>query len=139
MHPWSRQDHISATGWSVFNSSMSMLECQGSSNPHMQGTSHGLAAIALAQVTTNCSTTPWNLRNNPCPGGLQAADWEASDTRSGNCAHGSHCWSPQGCSGLHPTCQIMLPDATAEGHVLSWVGIILDMVDCRKGRSIHIS
>lgn len=53
---------------------MSMLGCQRASGLPVQGTSPGPAAVALAQVTPNCSTVPQHPCKQPLPTWPTAAD-----------------------------------------------------------------
>lgn len=117
----------------VFNSTMSMLGCQRASGLPTQDTSPGLAVIALARVTLNCPITPQRPCKQPLSVWPSAAEGEGSEAGGGHHAHDPHSWSPQGCSGLHPTCQTMLPGDTAERYVHSRAGLTLLWLIAERG------
>ena len=119
-----------------------MPGCQQASGLPVQVTSPRLAAIALARVTLNCPIIPWRPRKQPLFVWPSAAEGEGGEARGGYHAHDPHFWGPQGHSGLHPTCQTMLPGATAAGHVHSWAGLTLLQLIAERGEQciqVHFS
>lgn len=71
-----------------------------------------------------------------------AAEGKGGEAGGGHHAHDHHSWDPQGRSGLHPTCQTMLPGATAAGHVHSQAGLTLLWLITERGDQgiqIHFS